>query len=61
MMYNMYNNNNNDSNNNKCQKFSEETFLWDFNKQFLEINYFHEKSCTAYYISDAVQSLMRSI
>ena len=34
-MYNMYNNN---DNNNKCQKFPEETFKGDFNKQFLKIN-----------------------
>ena len=37
MMYNMYNNHN-DNNNNQCQKFSEETILGDFNKQFLKIN-----------------------
>ena len=38
MMYNITgNNNNNDDNNNKCQKFPEETFLRDFNKQFLKL------------------------
>ena len=37
MMYNMHNSSN-DNNNNECQKFSEETFLSDFNKLFLKIN-----------------------
>ena len=54
-MYNMYNNDDN-NNNNQYQKFPEEAFLGDFNKQFLKNKLtFMKKSCTAYSNSDELQ------